>query len=170
MQGILLFSFLLHSAIGQPTSREDPCCETDGGPVLEEDTKANLEVLQFVSSDQIVPGSPVIIEGVIKRNKVDSFLKIDFKIPGSPAWETQGMQSDGGTYSRSGDVVSYRWLRIPLEKTEFRVKFRITPPASFTGRFSVAGSYYYIQDEKKIEYPIVPKEIFVANKIKNDGL
>jgi hypothetical protein len=140
------------------------CCDVDSGPVLEEDVKASLEVFQNVSTYRVEAGSPVIIEGLVRRNKVDSFLKIEFKIPGSPSWRTEGIESDGGTYNRKEDSVTYRWLRVPLDKSEFKVKFRVYPPEGFAGKFSVRGNYYYIQNETKLEQAIVPKEIVVTSK------
>ncbi len=151
-------------ALSQQIEKEDVCCDVDSGPVLEEDAKTSLEVLQNVSTNQVAAGSPFIVEGLVKINKVHSLLKIEFKIPGSPSWETEGIESDGGTYSRNGDSVTYRWLRVPPNKNELNVKFRVLTPKGVKGKYSVPGSFYYIENETKLGNTIIPQEVVLTNE------
>jgi hypothetical protein len=167
MLSVLLLLFVSNAFSSQPSDgssvRSLECCEVDGGPVLEEDVKTKaLEISQQVSSNKIVRGSPVIIEATVKRNSVDSFLKIEFQIPGTPPWKTEGLESGGGIYMRTETTVAYRWLRIPLDKDEFKVKFRVLPPKDYVGKFMIPGTYYFIRNEERQNNTIEAKEITVT--------
>lgn len=121
-----------------------------------------VRIAQTFSQQKAYAGGYFFVKLSIERRNLDSFFLIEQELP--KGCSATGVESQGAIFSFKDGKVKYSWLRLPAEE-EIEVIYKITLPFEMRGEQSIAGKYYYIQNEEKQVFDMPATKIDVIEYV-----
>jgi hypothetical protein len=102
------------------------------------------------------PGQTISAEFVVTKGNIGAFAKFQCDLPAG--FTAENVDSKSGNFTFENNRVKIVWVSLPSEPS-YTFTFKINIPASASGAASVGGQFYYLENNVKKEFDVVPQNI-----------
>lgn len=123
---------------------------------------AELIVSSTIMQQKAYAGGYFIVKITIEPKSLNSFFQLEQQLPAGMVAE--GIDSHDGIFSFKEGKAKYTWLRIPQENA-FDVMYKVKVPFDAIGKYTIDGSYYYIENEEKVILPMHSRSVEIVEHL-----
>ena len=102
------------------------------------------------------PGETINVEFVVTKGNIGAFAKFQSDLPAG--YQAVAGDTKSGNFTFENNRVKIVWVSLPGDAS-FAFSFKVTIPASASGSATIAGQFYYLENNVKKEFDVPPHTI-----------